>query len=458
VTEPKPIIPILLFAYSYLGLRLYDWQQKILETYATGNPTAVAAANFTGKTSTVFPAAALWTLYNFPTARAMYLSATGAQVQLQFFAAMARFRVLPAFSSWTWLSGEVRTNAGGFLFGRSTDAGGHIEGIHDQHESPAALLIDEAKTVADDVLDTLSRCHTSYRLFMSSTGQASGGFFEINTSKAHLWRTFRIPSDLCPHVSKGEIEADRQNLKDSVWRIKHGAEWLYDQGDSMISLEDVRAVIDRPPAIVHGKTSAFCDFAGAGDESVLALCVGNDTRIADAWRHKDTMHSVGKFISWFRRLGLQGWMIGGDEGYGHQLMDRMAELDFHLLRYNNGSPANRSEIYANLSAEWWSTVGQLIERRMIRIPNDEKLIAQLTSRRKLYDSRGREKLESKADLASRGVESPDRADALIGAVMLGPGSDPYVLNPRAHQLLLETMQELTIRNEEDPWRVDRIVF
>jgi hypothetical protein len=76
-------------------------------------------------------------------------------------------------------------------------------------------------------------------------------------------------------------------------------------------------------------------------------------------------------------------------------MDRMAEQDFHLRRVNNGSPAKRSDICANLSAEWWSPVGQLIERRMIRLPNDEKLIAQLTSRRKLYDSRGREKLESK---------------------------------------------------------------
>ena len=55
---------------------------------------------------------------------------------------------------------------------------------------------------------------------------------------------------------------------------------------------------------------------------------------------------------------------------------------------------------------------------------------------------------SKADLAGR-VESPDRADALIGAVMMGPGSDPYVLNPQARQAMLEMMQELTIRNEED---------
>src|SRR5246127_5079715 len=103
-------------------------------------------------------------------------------------------------------------------------------------------------------------------------------------------------------------------------------------------------------------------------------------------------------------------------------MDRMQEEGFYLHRFNNGSPAKRSDIYANLSAEWWSNVGQLIERRQIIIPNDEKLIAQLTSRRKLYDSRGREKLESKADLRARGVESPDRADALIGSIILAQTS------------------------------------
>ena len=80
--------------------------------------------------------------------------------------------------------------------------------------------------------------------------------------------------------------------------------------------------------------------------------------------------------------------------------------------------AKRTEIFASLAAEWWSTVGQLIERRQIFIPNDEKLVAQLTSRRKLYDSKGRERLESKADLRARGVESPDRADAIIGAIIL----------------------------------------
>ena len=146
-----------------------------------------------------------------------------------------------------------------------------------------------------------------------------------------------MPSSECSHVSKTEIDADRENLKDSVFRIKHGAEWLYDAGDSMISLEHVRALLADPPAVLTGKVTAFCDFAGPGDESVLALCEGNSVRIIDAWRHRDTMHSVGKFISLFRKLGLSSYQVGGDEGYGHQLMDRMAEEGYYLKRINNGS-------------------------------------------------------------------------------------------------------------------------
>jgi hypothetical protein len=87
---------------------------------------------------------------------------------------------------------------------------------------------------------------------------------------------------MCPHVAPAAIEADRENLKDNVFRIKHGAEWLYDEGDSMISLDHARALILNPPEQVSGRPAAFCDFAGPGDESVLALCDGNRTEIIDA--------------------------------------------------------------------------------------------------------------------------------------------------------------------------------
>jgi hypothetical protein len=96
-----------------------------------------------------------------------------AQVKNQFFASLARFRYRPAFAGWTWLETEVRNPHGGFLFGRATDTSGNIEGLHDQPGSPAAILVDEAKSIRDEVLDALERCHTSYPLFMSSTGAAS---------------------------------------------------------------------------------------------------------------------------------------------------------------------------------------------------------------------------------------------------------------------------------------------
>ena len=54
----------------------------------------------------------------------------------------------------------------------------------------------------------------------------------------------------------------------------------------MISLEHVRALFDDPPTHIRGRPSAFCDFAGPGDESVLALCDGNRAEIVDAWRSK----------------------------------------------------------------------------------------------------------------------------------------------------------------------------
>jgi hypothetical protein len=107
------------------------------------------------------------------------------QVVNQFFSGLKRFAGHRYFAGWQWLESELRTSARGFLFGRASDVGGNIEGIHDQAGSPAGLLIDEAKTIRGEIFDTLERCHTTFRLFGSSTGPAAGGFYEICTAKAH---------------------------------------------------------------------------------------------------------------------------------------------------------------------------------------------------------------------------------------------------------------------------------
>jgi hypothetical protein len=78
-------IPILVFADSVLGIRPYDWQCKILLNYEAGHRTAAACANNTGKTSTIFPICALWTLWTREEARVQYITASGDQLKHQFF-------------------------------------------------------------------------------------------------------------------------------------------------------------------------------------------------------------------------------------------------------------------------------------------------------------------------------------------------------------------------------------
>src|ERR1700747_2324520 len=123
----KRLMGILEFAWKLGFEGLYDWQSRILLRYELGEAVAAACANYTGKTSVIFPVCALWTLYNFPSARLMYMSATYDKVVNQFFSGLRRFEGHRFCAGWQFLESEVRTGKGGFLFGRASDVGGHIE-------------------------------------------------------------------------------------------------------------------------------------------------------------------------------------------------------------------------------------------------------------------------------------------------------------------------------------------
>jgi hypothetical protein len=187
----------------------------------------------------------------------------------------------------------------------------------------------------------------------------------------------------------------------------------------LIPLDAIRECVANPPEFRPGVISAFCDFAGAGDESALAIANGNKVELIDHWRHRLTTVSTGRFLNWFRKLGLQSHQISGDQGFGYQLMDVMQESGYFLRRCNNNDPASRSDVYCSQIAEWWDNFGILVGRKALILPNDEALFTQLSDRRKEYDSRGRVKLEPKDSMKSRGLSSPHLADSVIGAVATG---------------------------------------
>ena len=89
------------------------------------------------------------------------------------------------------------------------------------------------------------------------------------------------------------------------------------------------------------------------------------------------------------------------------------------------------KIAANLSllqiTLWWKLrrrqrSGRLLEKRGVILPVDGELLKQLSGRRLQYDSKARIQLEPKESMRARGLSSPDRADAVIGAAVMSlPG-------------------------------------
>jgi len=99
-----------------------------------------------------------------------------------------------------------------------------------------------------------------------------------------------------------------------------------------------------------------------------------------------------------------------------------SDFGIYTARVNNDSPARKKDEFANSDAEKWFAFRRLLEKREVILPVDGELLKQLSGRRLQYDSKARIQLEPKELMRSRGLSSPDRADAVIGATVMSlPG-------------------------------------
>jgi hypothetical protein len=67
---------------------------------------------------------------------------------------------------------------------------------------------------------------------------------------------------------------------------------------------------------------------------------------------------------------------------------------------------------ARLRDELWVSVRDWLDARSCKLPDDEELLKDLTAPSYSFLSNGKLKVEGKSELKSRGIGSPDTADAL----------------------------------------------
>lgn len=113
--------------------------------------------------------------------------------------------------------------------------------------------------------------------------------------------------------------------------------------------------------------------------------------------------------------------IGIDvDGLGGGVFDMLYEQKYDNIVeiYNNGKalPDDTGLTFANLVSQLWWLARTLFEKGELAIPNDEKLIMQLSTRRYSFTSRGLT-VETKEEWKKRhGGKSSDRADSFIYAL------------------------------------------
>ncbi|MDA1257975.1 MAG: hypothetical protein O3C10_09065 [Chloroflexi bacterium] len=169
---------------------------------------------------------------------------------------------------------------------------------------------------------------------------------------------------------------------------------------------------DRKPE--DGPIEIGVDVARFGsDRSVLCVRQGERVLSLDVFGRQDTMATAGRVVEAVRRYRPVAVRVDAI-GIGAGVVDRLRELGVAgVSGVNVSERARNPEQFLNLRAELFDGLRQRFQEGRIQIPDDPDLIAELSSLRYSFSSSGQVKLESKDQLRSRGMPSPDRADALM---------------------------------------------
>ena len=422
------------FAWRKLSMDLYGWQAEALQSIGWqaygGPPTAIAAANGSGKTTALIGPAVAWFLNRYPRGKCVITSGSFNQLQNQLWPALAaqsrgRWRVTSGSSPLT-----ITTPEGGRCVGFSTNDPRRSEGWHPTigpDVDPVFIIVDEAKGVSDEIFGAFQRCTRKFQLWTSSPGAPEGRFHSAFFKMSGLYWTRRVTSLECPHISEEKRERDKLELgEDSpLFRSMHLAEFTSLDGRVVLSPEALEAAFSKQPvADASGEKVGFCDFAAGGDENSLAYRWGNVVKLHSFWRDSNTTQARREFREHFKACQLHPGQVFGDaDGIGNIIIKDFAEEGFRINEFHGGIPARDPVNYANLISECWIESLRDIERGNVHLGPRDKfdpgLFDQLTTRRLEWDAKGRLRIESKDDMRARGIKSPDRADAYIGAIMCG---------------------------------------
>jgi hypothetical protein len=280
------------------------------------------------------------------------------------------------------------------------------------------VIFDEASGIDDSIWAVTAGFFTEntpnrFWMAFSNPRRNTGYFYETFNSKRDFWKTRvvdartvegtdkavyqRIIDEYGPDSSQAHVEVYGMfpNAGDDQFI---GAN-LVDDAMARKKYQDASA-----PIIIGVDPARF-----GADATVIALRQGRD--IVKIMRHRgdDTMTVVGHVIEAIEEYK-PALVVIDEGGLGAGIVDRLKEQRYKVKGVNFGNKSSQPVMYVNKRAEMWGKMREWL--KSAAIPNDRFLKTDLISPMMKPDSRGTIFLESKKDMKSRGLASPDAADAI----------------------------------------------
>lgn len=428
------------FVNEVLGAKPLSYQAEFLDAIASGERRiSVRSGHGTGK-STAASWAMLWfVLLRFPN-KVVVTAPTSGQLFDALFAELKRWiNELPPQLQvlLTVKSDRVELSAAAseaFISARTSRAETPeaLAGVHSDH---VMLVIDEASGVPEQVFEAAAGSmsgHSAVTIMLSNPTRSSGTFFESQTRLAEHWWTRRWSCVDSPLVSDDFVNEMRERYGEdsNAFRIRVLGEFPLGDDDTVIPYHLADAARHRDIERSDNERPVWAlDVARFGNDStVLLKRAGSVVYEILVWNGVDLMGTVGRVKAEFDGLpaSKRPQVILVDSiGLGAGVVDRLRELGTPVRGVNVAEAPSAKETYTNLRSELWFRVKGWLEDRSCKLPDNDRLISELTTIRYKFTSGGKMAVESKDEMRRRGLKSPDLADALClslaldDAIMLG---------------------------------------
>jgi hypothetical protein len=351
---------------------------------------------------------------------------------------------------------------------RNTEA---FAGLHNKGKR-ILLVMDEASAIPDLIWEVAEGALTdeNTEIIWCAFGNPTrnkGRFRDCHPGGkfAHRWQSIKVDSRTVSFTNKLQIESwinDYGEDSDFV-RVRVKGEFPRIDSESFIPLDLARDAVSREVEPQHGHPLILgVDVSRFGDD---ASCIyprrGRDGKSwpVQVLHQLDTMQLAAKVAEEYNKLRADICMVDGG-GVGGGVIDRLRQLRIPVVEVQFGAkPDGNNEIqtgvkYANKRAEIWGAMRDWLGSGTIpslTVPSPSgttlTLVDELTGPAYGLNNREELLLERKQDMRSRGVPSPNVADALA-CTFAAPAFAPRSIVPSNSQPV--------IAQTYDPFNLERI--